>query len=520
MKIILFLAIASALIAALIQFGLYKITKNRDIMLFIPVILAVPTIFIFVRYGNISILAKEAGYWLAAMFFGVPAVIGSLCSGIYIKKSKKYRSCLMNLMAIKTPCSCGQNHKNVTETIIIQKNISQNLINFIKSYFGNNSKGCIICDNNTHKAAGNMIYAVNSAVLCEVVKLEIKSHHADEFMIEMCDDIIKNINCDYYIACGSGTIHDITRVIAHKYNKPFISYPTASSVDGFVSDIAPVTTKNGMKITLPAVAPVALFADISVIVKAPKRLTASGAGDILGKYIALADWRIANLLTGEYICGDIIKYEYEAVNKVKDSLLELGGDAQTPVGVADTPFQKGAYEKFCGDLIEALVGSGLCMQYIGNSRPASGAEHHIAHFFEMGIILESDYLHGENVGIGSVLCADLYHRFANSEKIKFIGNYDIENDLIKEYYKDMYDEIIKENAPNSVKNITPEIFYNNSDKIKNIIFDIPSKEEFIQFLNIIDGVTDIKCDKKLVFKLAPYIRDRLTLLKLMRCIEF
>jgi glycerol-1-phosphate dehydrogenase [NAD(P)+] len=531
MDIILLLSVAAALIAALIQYGLYKITKDRDIMFLIPIILAIPTVFILVRYGNVSIFAKEAGYALAAMFFGVPAVIGSLCVGIYIKKSKKYRSYLMNLMEIKNPCRCGKNHENVTETIIIQKNISQNLIDFIKSYFGNNSKGCIICDINTYNAAKNMIYSLDG--LCKAIKLDIGSCHADEYMIKMCDDIVKNISCDYYIACGSGTIHDITRVIAHKYNKPFISYPTAASVDGFVSDIAPVTTKNGMKITLPAVAPVALFADISVIAIAPKRLTASGAGDILGKYIALADWRIANLLTGEYICGDIIKYEYEAVNKVKDSLLELAGDAQTPVGVADTPLPpstsltppsereaKGAYEKFCADLLEALVISGLCMQYIGNSRPASGAEHHIAHFFEMGIILDSDYLHGENVGIGSVLCADLYHRFANSEKIKFTGNYDIDNALIKEYYKDMYDEIIKENAPNSVKNITPEIFYNNSDKIKNIIFDIPSKEEFIQLLNIIDGVTDIKCDKKLVFKLAPYIRDRLTLLKLMRCIEF
>jgi len=84
----------------------------------------------------------------------------------------------------------------------------------------------------------------------------------------------------------------------------------------------------------------------------------------------------------------------------------------------------------------------------------------------------------------------------------------------------MSDEILKENAPNSVKNITPESFYDNLEKIKNIISDIPSKEEFIKVLSVFDGVTDIKCDKPLVLKLAPYIRNRLTLLKLMRCIEF
>ena len=508
MDIILLLSVAAALIAALIQYGLYKITKNRDIIFLIPTILAIPTIFILIRYGNVSIFAKEAGYALAAMFFGVPAVIGSLCAGIYIKKSKKYRSYLMNLMEIKNPCRCGKDHENVTETIIIQKNITKNLIDFIKDYFDNNSKGGIICDNNTHKAAKNMIDSLGD--LCKVVELDIKSHHADEFMIEDCERALAGKNFDYFIACGSGTVHDITRIIAHKYNKPFISYTTAASVDGFVSVIAPITTKSGMKISLPAVAPVALFADISVIANAPKRLTASGAGDILGKYIALADWRIANLLTGEYICDDIIESEYQAVDKVKESLHELGRSAHSA----------SAYEKFCVDLVEALVISGLCMQYIGNSRPASGAEHHIAHFFEMGIMLSSDYLHGENVGIGSILCADLYHKFANSGNIKFIENYDIDDNLIRKYYKNVSDEIIKENAPNSVKSVTPEIFYNNLDNIKNIISEIPSKQEFVELLNILGGVTDLECDEPLTLKLAPYIRNRLTLLKLMRCIEF
>jgi len=423
----------------------------------------------------------------------------------------------MGLIDIKNPCSCGKNHNNVTKNIIIGKNLSEQLGDFIKNEFGGIDKGCVICDYNTEKIAHDYMKHYSEAVI-----LDIRSHHADEFMVEMCDDIVKNKSYDYFIACGSGVIHDITRVIAHKYNKPFISYPTAASVDGFVSVIAPITTKNGMKISLPAVAPIALFADIDVLANAPIRLTASGVGDILGKYIALADWRISNLLSGEYICNPIIESEYKALNKVKDSLLDFKKDKNN----------RDLYEKFCADLIEALIISGMCMQYTENSRPASGAEHHIAHLFEMGIILSTDCLHGENVGFGSILCADLYHKLADSSNIEFIENYDIENDLIEKYYKNICGEIIKENAPNSVKSVTPEMFYSNLDKIKNIISEIPTKEEFVELLDILDGVKDLngikaydlKCDvseiEPLALKLAPYIRNRLTLLKLMRCVEF
>ena len=411
---------------------------------------------------------------------------------------------------IKNPCACGQAHEILTKDIVIKKNITPDIIKFTDENC-NGKKGCIICDQNTYEAAEHILKNLN----CETVCLDINSHHADEFMVEDCEKILENKSFDYFIAAGAGTIHDITRIIAHNKNAQFISFPTAASVDGFVSGIAPVTTKNGMKITLKAASPIALFADIDVLAAAPKRLTASGAGDILGKYIALADWRLSNLLTGEYICNPTVEYEYHTVNKIRDAITNLEN-----------------YEDFCAELLGALVITGLCMQYTGNSRPASAAEHHIAHFFEMGIILSTDCLHGENVGIGSILCADLYHKFAKSKNIRFVENYNIDEDLIRKYFKNIPDEIIKENAPNSVSKVTPEIFYDNLNEIKKIISDIPSKDEFRELLDVLEGLTDLdgikaydlKCAESemipLSFKLAPYVRDRLTLLKLMRCVEF
>ena len=51
-----------------------------------------------------------------------------------------------------------------------------------------------------------------------------------------------------------------------------------------------------------------------------------------------------------------------------------------------------AYEQ----LMYALIISGLAMQIIGSSRPASGAEHHMSHLWEMEVINEHlNAYHGE-----------------------------------------------------------------------------------------------------------------------------
>lgn len=55
-------------------------------------------------------------------------------------------------------------------------------------------------------------------------------------------------------------------------------------------------------------------------------------------------------------------------------------------------------------LMEALVGVGIAMAYVGNSRPASGSEHHLSHFFEVtGIMNDKPYfMHGTDVAYSAV----------------------------------------------------------------------------------------------------------------------
>lgn len=60
--------------------------------------------------------------------------------------------------------------------------------------------------------------------------------------------------------------------------------------------------------------------------------------------------------------------------------------------------------------MEALVLTGASMSYAGNSRPASGAEHHISHFWEMVFLFKGKeaVLHGTKVGISTVAVAKLH----------------------------------------------------------------------------------------------------------------
>ena len=281
------------------------------------------------------------------------------------------------------PCRCGKEHHVDVQEIIIEEGAADRLEEamcdgFLKQYIS----PLLICDTNTMKATEEVMEDIYDR--CQVLTLDAEGLHADEHAVQIVENYMEE-DIDLILAVGSGTIHDISRYIAFQYKVPFVSVPTAASVDGFVSNVAAMTWK-GLKKTVPAVPPVAVFADTRIFADAPARLTASGVSDLLGKYICLADWKIAHLLTGEYICDRIVELEEKALRTVVSSLREIAqGEGNG-----------------CEELMYALILSGLAMQMVGNSRPASCAEHHLSHLWEMEVINEKlDALHGEKVSVGN-----------------------------------------------------------------------------------------------------------------------
>lgn len=409
-------------------------------------------------------------------------------------------------------CSCKREHKIDVREIIIESGAVRRLEElmtdgFLRKYI----HPVIICDTNTYEATEDILEDIYDR--CATIMLEAEGLHADNRGVEIIHgNRIEDM--DLIIAVGAGTIHDLSRYVAHEEGIPFVSVPTAASVDGFVSTVAAMTW-DGMKKTMPAVAPICVIADTDIFANAPKRLNASGASDLFGKYICLADWKIAHEVTDEYICERVIEMEERALKEVKGCI------SGVREGEADA----------CEKLMYALLLSGLAMQMVGNSRPASCAEHHISHLWEMEVINDHvDALHGEKVSIGLMLCAKEYRKIAKAiRKGKCtVRHYDgIEMELLENTFgkKGLLEGVIMENTPDPLDVIYPEHLEEKLDVIADIIEDIPDKHELNRLLEqggCVRTVEEIGLTEDIIpltLQLSPYARNRLSLMRLRKMLS-
>ena len=223
---------------------------------------------------------------------------------------------------------------------------------------------------------------------------------ADEQTIVELILAIQQHHPEVIIAVGSGTIHDVVRYAAHTVSLPFISVPTAPSVDGFNSKGAPIIIR-GFKKTIVAIGPDAVFADLSILVNAPKSLIAAGFGDILGKYTSLFDWKFGSLTNDEPYLPISEEVTVNALHKCVRAVDSIAAGEEA--GVAQ--------------LMSALIESGIAMLIFGKSHPASGAEHHLSHYWEMEFIKQGykQLLHGAKVGVSCIVIASLYHQLAEQD---------------------------------------------------------------------------------------------------------
>jgi glycerol-1-phosphate dehydrogenase [NAD(P)+] len=401
-------------------------------------------------------------------------------------------------------CSCGKEHKMTTEACFIERGVLLKINTYLEQY-DLRGYSVAIYDENTYRATSGMHPNVTKEII-----LDPENLHADNHGVELAMEQIPEA-CDYLIAVGSGTVHDITRYCAYTKGIPFVSCPTAASVDGFCSSVAAMTWE-GFKKTFTAVAPKIVVADLNVISKAPMFLTKSGFGDMIGKFIALADWKIAHTLTDEYFCPIIHDITLNATQAVIESAESIkNGDII-------------AYEK----LTYGLLMSGLAMQLLGNSRCASGAEHHISHLIEMhpdGLNLKSDALHGEKVGVGTLLAAAEYHAIKNNSSIRWTQYPDINNNEIQLIFGErLAESIISENSNNCASGINEKALLARWKKICEIIDTIPTYDELLCKYKMIGAkasLSDINVDEdklSVLLEYSPLVRNRLTLMRLRKCI--
>jgi len=415
----------------------------------------------------------------------------------------------LNLQDLQGKCQCGKTHQLYVKKIAIEAKALLQVEEFLLEE-GIGEKPVLICDKNTYNAAGKELYDLIITEKKDVIILEPNKLHADEEGIKGITDKLKT-GATVLIAVGAGTIHDLTRYVAKEYDLPFVAVPTAASVDGFVSTVAAMTME-GFKVTYPAVSPIAVFADTNIFSKAPYHLTASGFADLLGKHTALLDWEISHILTGEYLCNKVVSIEKEAVEKAVEAARDIqSGDHK-------------AYE--C--LMHGLILSGIAMQMIGNSRPASGAEHHMSHLWEMHVINEElDALHGEKVGVALGIICDEYKKIIGIDNISdHIRAYNgLPYEELETTFKKLYPAIIEENTPDVLKDISEDMLVEQFDEIKRRVEQLPSGDQIREILKQVGAKTSLEeigleegiLEKSVAF--SPFVRRRITLMRVLKRIK-
>ncbi|MEM7613746.1 MAG: iron-containing alcohol dehydrogenase, partial [Pseudomonadota bacterium] len=137
-----------------------------------------------------------------------------------------------------------------------------------------------------------------------------------------------------------------------------------------------------------------LIADLDVIATAPAQMTGWGYADLAGKSPAGGDWLLAELVGAE-------PRDTTAWPLVQD---HLHGWLARPEALAKGDFDATAR------LFIGLTAVGFAMEFHESSRPASGADHQIAHMWEMEGLSHAGQKvsHGAAVSIGCLTALRLY----------------------------------------------------------------------------------------------------------------
>lgn len=402
-------------------------------------------------------------------------------------------------------CPCGRKHELTTKEVVVGSGIVKDTGEILKRN-GFKKKLLLVGDKNTLRASEGVEKALDG--------FEIQYRIYDnlrEATIEQVN-VLKELleENDGVISVGTGSLNDICRKAAADTDKPLCIFATAASMDGFASYGAPLTDGN-FKATYDAKMPEVIIADTKILARAPKELKSAGFGDMIGKYVGLIDWQVSALISGEYYCEKVANLTREATDRIMSLADRITADD----------------EESAAAVFEALLLTGIGMAFTKTSRPASGTEHILSHFWECKKLLEgklSDF-HGKKVGVATLIIMEKYSKLLQKEKVVAHKEVVDWEDVYKNY-GELKDEVIKLNTPDTITDgINPEDLEKNWDKIRDIIRSVPSYEQIKNAMERAEAVTTVEQIevseelKEQGLKYHPYMRRRLSLYRLANMID-
>jgi glycerol-1-phosphate dehydrogenase [NAD(P)+] len=307
-------------------------------------------------------------------------------------------SFLQQLLGQTLPCTCEVEHVVPTKAVLLAAGALNQVAWCCKRYLPG-QKVVLVSDDMTHNVAGGRVAEImkQAGYSVEVHTIPMPSKGrviADEDTVAAVQSSI-GPDIESLIAVGAGTINDVVKLASFRTNRPYVVCATAPSMNGFTSAIAAIMSQ-GVKRTVPAHPPVAVVADLDILMAAPAMMTRAGLGDMLSKPVSTADWKLTHLIKGEYYCDLPLRIVAQAEQACQQHAVAIGRGCAEGVGA----------------LTEALLLSGISMVVAGSSSPASGGEHLLSHYWDMTAHWHGrqEQLHGAQVGVATLVTATLYEK--------------------------------------------------------------------------------------------------------------
>ena len=414
-------------------------------------------------------------------------------------------------------CSCGKTHAVDIPKIVIESGAINKIAKLVNDCGA--KKVFVLADSNTFAVAGDKVCRELKNNDIPYSTYTFISNHLEPNETSVGSAVMHYDNsCNLLIAVGSGVINDIGKILSATAKVPYVIVATAPSMDGYASATSSVAL-DGLKTSLPSKCADVIVGDLDILKNAPINMLQAGLGDMLAKYISIAEWKISNVINGEYYCETIAGLIKTALKRCVDNAKGLISRDEEAVK----------------SVFEGLIIGGVAMALAGVSRPASGVEHYFSHVWDMrGLEFNTSVnLHGLQCAVATKIALGIYEDLIKTlpdkqKALKYASEFDYTAwaKTLKEFFGKGADAMIaleekefKYSVNSHAKRL--EVIIEKWDEIVAIIKqDMPTVKQIDDILNLIQAPKTVSeigidCDILITLKATKDIRDKYVLSRLL-----